>query len=295
MSCELSNFSGWADCSSMMKLMTGGALQKKGATFTDASAEDQTAWHNAIAGITGSARTALMLRINSFTNSTAAPTITKTTVGKNFVTEKSIPFGELDLENSIADYVNLHKLRDTSFEFIPFFEDGSYWLTRKSDGSLKGFRSRVEAVAGLPPSDLTKGYPLHIFFDYYEEFENVVVVRPDFFFSDLYDYSPVGLQMRVTTAYTGGDVIVQVNKRGTSIGYAGLLAAKFLILLSNAAAPVAVTTAVDNGLGQYTLTIQKGAVPASLAAGDYVVLQAQDDDATFVTYLSNALKVSGGV
>ncbi len=296
MSCENAYFSGWSECSSLMKLMIGGALQKKGNTWTDATAQDASAWHLNIASATTANRNTLVLPINGFTNSTAAPTITKTAVGKNYVTEKSIPFGELDLDASVADYVNLHSLRDTKFEFVPFFQDGSYWLTRKSDGTLKGFRSRVETVGGLPPSDLTKGFPMHIFFDSYEEFENIVVVSPDFHFNDVLGFSPVGLQMRVTTPYTGGDVVVDVVKRGTQVGYTGLAAADFEVLFSNATPAVVVTTAVDNGLGSYTLTIQKdnGGTPANLTSADYAVVQPSADDTTYVTYLGNALKIVGG-
>ena len=72
----------------------------------------------------------------------------------------------------------------------------------------------------------------------------------------------------------------------------GLAIADFEVIGSNAEAPVVVTVLVEDGLGQYTLTVQSAAVPTDLVSGEYVKLQASDDDATYVTYLSSTLKIT---
>jgi len=86
--------------------------------------------------------------------------------------------------------------------------------------------------------------------------------------------------------------VVQVNKRCTDTGYAGLVLADWEVLASNGAPTVSVTVMVDDTQGQYTLTINDGA-PAALTAGEYAVIQCSDEDATptYLTYLSQALKV----
>lgn len=293
MSCENAYFSGWGACAALMDKMNGGSLQDKGVTWTDTTAVDSATWHGKIAGLTDAARTVLMTPINAFENTTEDVEMTTTQLGKTSITGKPIPKGIIYLDASLCDYKQLHALEDSYFEYVPFFQNGSYWMTRKTDGTLKGFRCKMYTKAGLPPEDKTQSYPVYLMFDNYAEFEDVVVISPDFGFNDLVDYSPVGLDIRVTTAYTGGDVVVKVTTRCTGNGKTGLLAADFAVLNSSAEPTVVVTAAVDDGLGQYTLTIQKDndGTPANLAAGEYAVIQAADDDATYVTYLSHSLKV----
>ena len=150
----------------------------------------------------------------------------------------------------------------------------------------------------MPPEDKNQSYPLYLFFDNYDEFEEVVVFSDfDWSYSDIQDYSPVGLNLRVTTAYTAGDVVVLAEKRGTGLPMTGLdQTTDWEVMTSNATPTVAVTAVSEDGLGYYTLTIKKDndGTPANLAASDYVYLQAHDDDATNLTYLSNAIKFFGG-
>jgi hypothetical protein len=279
-----------------MEKMSGGALTKKGVTFTDTTALSSTTWRVGIASKTDASRNTLILPILSFENTSDDLETITTQLGKKMVTSKPIPSGTIMLDASLCDYKQLHDLEDTWFEFVPFFQGGSYWLTRKSDGTLKGFRCKIATKAGLPPEDKTMSYPIYLMFDSYNEFEDVVVVSPTWGFSDIQDYSPVGLDIRIVTAYTAGDVVVKITKRGSGAGLTGLTVAgsDFSILDSNAAPLVAVTAATDDGQGVYTLTIKSdsGGTPANLAAGEFAVLQAHDDDATYLTYLSHALTIT---
>lgn len=291
MNCNDANFGGWSSCAALMEKMNGGSLQDKGVTWTDTTAVASSTWHGLIAALTESARTVLMTPINAFENTTDDVEITTSQLGKKSITGKPIPSGLIHLDASICDYKQLHVLEDTWFEFVPFFQDGSYWMTRKTDGTLKGFRCKVGTKAGLPPEDKSMSYPMYLFFDNYAEFEDVVVVSPDFNFSDLMDYSAVGLEFRVTTAMAAGDVVVQVNKRGSGDAMTGLAIADFEVVKSNGAPAVTITVLVEDGMGQYTLTVKDGDA-ANLSSGEYVVLQASDDDASYVTYLSSNLKIT---
>lgn len=292
MNCKNAYFSGWGECAKLMEKMNGGSLQNKGVSWTDTTAVSSSTWHGLIAALTEAARTVLMTPINAFENTTEDVEIITTQLGKGSIVGKPIPKGIIYLDASICDYKTLHALEGTWFEFAPFFQDGSMWMTRNSSGALKGFRCKIGTKAGLPPEDKSQSYPMYLFFDNYTEFENVVVVTPDFTFSDLLDFSAIGLEFKITTAMAAGDVVVQVNKRGSGDAMTGLAIADFEVLASNAEAPVVVTVLVEDGLGQYTLTIKKGAAAANLATGEYAVLQASDDDATYVTYLSAGLKIT---
>ncbi len=294
MKCTNAYFNGWGTCASLMEKMNGAAIQEKGNTWTDITVITAASWRTGIADDDSSVRNILALPILSFENSTDDVEITTTQLGKKSITGKPIPSALIYLDASLCDYKQLHALAGTQYEFIPHFQDGSRWMTRKSDGTLKGFRCKLDLKAGLPPEDKSQSFPVYLFFDSYTEFEDVVLINPDFNFADVMDYSPAALNIRETTAYAAGDVVVKVTKRGTGEGMAGLVAGDFEVMDSNAEPTVVVTAAVDNGLGQYTLTIQKDndGTPADLVAGEFAVLQAHDDDATYVTYLSHAVKIT---
>ena len=299
MQCKTANFSGWGSCSKLLEKMNGAALQKKGTTMTPATAVSLSEWRTNIADDDSSVRNTLMLGILSFENTTDDVEITTSQLGVKSITSKPIPSGKLGLKCGLQDYIGLHELDGQMFQMPVFFQDGSYWLTKKSDGSLTGFTVQVDTVAGLPPEDKQLSYPMWINFQSYSEFENIVIVSPDFTFIELLDLSPVGLDISIVTPYSGGDVTVFASKRGTGEGMTGLSQTTDWEVMATAfgtTLPVAVTVVTEVGQGAYTLTIKKdtGGTPANLADIDWVEIQAHDDDGTYVTYLSNTLKIVGG-
>ncbi len=299
MDCVPGLFNGWGDCVAMLEEMIGGMLQYKGNTHTDANIISAAAWQTAIADDDSTVRDTLAIKINAFVRTTDDPEITTSQLGKKYKTKNGIPSGTLMLDASLCDYKQLHVLENRLYEFLPYFDGNSFWATRKTDNTLKGFRCRLATVAGFAPDDKTTSYPMHVFFDSYEEFKRVVVVSPAFTLDDIFDYSPAGLDVRILTPYTGGDVVVVVTKRGSGEATTGLtevtdwetMRTTFGTLL-----PVAVTVVVEDGGGQYTLTIKKdtGGVPANLAATDTAWFMAHDDDATLLTFLSHLFDVIGG-
>jgi len=217
-------------------------------------------------------------------------------LGKSSIGSKPIPKGVIYLDASLCDYKYLHSLEDSWFEFFPHFQGNTSWATRKSDGTLKGFRCKLGFKAGMPPEDKNQSFPMYIFFDSYNEFEEVVVIDNDELgYDDLLNYVPVGLDMRVTTAYAATAVTVKINKRGSGDAPATLAAGDFSVLKDNTGLVVTVDSLVDNGAGSYTLTITKmvTATPTTLAAGEYVTIQAHDAIAAtaYLGYLSNSVKI----
>lgn len=300
MGCKKGFFNGWGDCSDLMEMMIGGTLQYKGGTWTDATAVSSSAWQTVIADDDADVRDTLALPITNFVPTTDEPEITTTALGKKYKTKNAIPSGTIFFDASLCDYKQLHDLEGRWYEFMPFFDGGQLWMTRKTDGTtLKGFRCRVATIAGLPPEDKTTSYPMHIFFDSYSEFKEVVLVTPSFNFDDIFNYSPVGLDVVITTAYTGGVVVVRATKRGSGEGATGLDQVtdwESMVVSFGTTLPAAVTIVSDDGQGAYTLTIKKdtGGTPANLASSDIVTLQAHQDDSSNLTQLSHVFDVVGG-
>jgi len=299
MSCNNAYFAGWGTCKNLLKKTSGIVLQTTGNTWTDATAISASSWHTAIADDDSSVRDTLPFNILNFENTTDEMEILTSALGHKFKGSDPVPSGRVMLKIGMTDYQWLHDHDGQEYEFIPFFQGNSFWMTRKADGTLKGFRCSVATVAGLPPEDKLASFPLYVFFDDPEEFKNVVVVSPDNWrFSDLINYVPAGLTFRVTTAYASGDVTVLCTKVGSGDPMTGLSnAADWEIMSSNATPTVVVTAVSEGGLGYYTLTIKKDndGTPANLAATDYVVIQAHDVDATptYLTYLSSAVQIYG--
>jgi len=297
MSCTNAYFSGWGDCASLLEKMNGGILQKKGATaWTDTTIGSATAWHSVLALINDDTRDAIALPVLYFENTSDDVEIITSPLGKSSIGSTPIPRGVIYLDASICDYKYLHSLTDTWFEFFPTFQGNSMWATRITGGTLKGFRCKLGFKAGLPPEDKNQSFPMYIFFDSYSEFEDVVQVDlEDMPYSDLFDYVPAALSMHITTAYAAKEVIVKIQKRGSGDDPATLLYTDFSVLKDNTGLVVTVDSVVPNGNGSYTLTITKmvGETATTLAAGEWVIIQAHDEDSVpiYLTYISNSLKI----
>jgi len=299
MSCKNAYFAGWGTCKNLLKKTSGLALQLKGNTWTDATIIAASSWHTAIADDDSAVRSVLPFNILNFENNSDEVEILTSALGHKFKGSDPVPSARAFLKCGMVDYQWLHDHDGQEYEFFPFFQGNSFWATRKADGTLKGFRCSVATVGGLPPEDKMASFPLYLFFDDPEEFKNVVVVSPDNWrFSDLINYVPVGISIRVTTAFSSGVVKIYAEKVGSGDPMTGLSAtADWEIMSSNATPTVVVTAVTDEGLGNYAVTVKKDndGTPTNLAATDYIVIQAHDVDSTptYLTYLSQALQIYG--
>lgn len=296
--CDNVPFAGWGSCAALMEAMNGGVLQEKGATaWTDASAISLAAWSLVLRDDDAAIRNAQAVPVLSFVNNTNEAEILESPLGKKSLGVKPTPSGIIYLDASICDYNHLYGLEDTWYEFIPFFQGNKFWMTRKSDQTLKGFRCKLGFVGGMPPEDKNTSYPMYIFFDDYSEFETVVPISPDFKYSDILDYVPAGLEV-IPGTYTSSAIPLQINKRGSGDPFAVGVIASFKVLKSNATPTVVVTVLDDTGaaLGAYGLTIQKDndGTPADLDATDWVQMQVDFSDGSNTTFLSASFKFVGG-
>jgi len=298
MSCKNAYFGGLGTCTKLMQKASGLVLQAKGQTMTRTTVLAASTWHTAIADDDSAVRSAMPFPIWNMENTTDEVSIVTSPLGLKFKESDPVPSAKFLLKVGYVDYQWLLAHDGQSYELFPFFQGNTFWATEKADGKLKGLRCSVATVAGLPPEDKMMSYPLYVFFDDPEEFKNIVLVSPDNWrFSDLVNYVPVGLSMRVTTAFAAGVVKLYVEKVGSGDPYVGLVVGDFEIMSSNATPTVVCTACTDELLGNYALTVKKDndGTPANLAATDYIVLQAHDVDSTptYITYLSQAIQIYG--
>ncbi len=231
--------------------------------------------------------------ITSYEVTTDDVNIMTTQQGQKYVTNRPAPSALVYLDGNHCDYMDMvRNLKGGHYGVIYVLKNGQILVKRDATGNFKPFPARLTAVnKGVPlPGDITNNFPLHILHTDYDDFENAALIDPAWDFDNLILAIPAGLNMWITTAYTSGDVVVMVTDRGGS-GRAGFAAADFEVLGSNYLTSPAVTALVDGGAGVYTLTIQKGAVPADLTAGDYVIIRVKDGAGPY-TYLSNRLTVT---
>jgi len=297
MSCETGYFSGLSDVICKLGKINGFMLTDKGTTFTDLTFVTESTHHVGIASVTTASRTSMVYPVLNWENTTDDVTIQTSNLGFKDTDGKPMPSALAHIDVSACDYQTLKDLEGKLFDVILFTDEGKQLGTRKTINSVKGFRAKIAFKYGLPPSDNGQlQFAVYIFFRATDEFENVVYETPSYSFSDLVDFVPVGLNVKVTTAYTSGSgqVTVKVTKRSTGVGLTGLVAADFEVLESNGSAPVSTTVATDSGLGVYVLTVHEdvGGSPTALDVGEYFVMQVSDEDSgpTYLTYQSNVIK-----
>lgn len=286
-------FAGLADCQSLLKKVNGVMPTVKGTVYTRTTFITESVIKLGIASVTTANRNATVFPFLNYERTSDDPTIQTSNLG---VKDKDLdppPSMQGWLDASFCDYKTLQSLEGLVMDIVLFTTDGKQIGSLKADGNIKGFKAKISLRKDLPPSDNAQGsYPVDIFFRNAGEFENMLLFEPDYSFQDVLDFVAAGLTMFITTAIVQatGVVVVQVNERCTDTGKAGLTAPDFEILSSNAEGVVAVQSIVDDGLGQYTVTIKEDGGATFIPVGEFYTMQASDDDSSFITFLSNVIK-----
>jgi len=287
-------FAGRSDFNSLMSEVIGVSLIKKGNTFTDTTFVQSANWHTKIADLSAG-MVALPLSIKrGFENTTPEVTFeTATSTGFQEQTTQPVPSLKGYVDGSYCDYKTLQGLNGHSFNVVLHLKDGTIYATRDAALVVKGFRATVNTYFALPLAEnRQQSYPIWINFEYMDEFEDGYVDNPDWTFRDILDFLPNGLNAKVTTRLTT-TAIIKVVTRATGAGYEGLVVGDFSVLSSSSDA-VTVSVCVDDGAGQYTITVieDTGGAPSVLDSGEWAIVQATNDDSTYITYVTNALHLS---
>ena len=235
--------------------------------------------------------------INDYEPTTDDPNIvTMPATGRKVLTNTPVPSGIFRLMSNFCDYKELlNTFKGGVYRMFFVDSNGNIHGTITSAGYVRGFACNVNAVTkGMPLKEVANNYSIWANFLNYDEFLASIMLSLSWSPTiELTENAPVGLSMIATGVYsaTPGTIAVQVNTRCGS-GYTGLTSADFEVLESNNLVSPAITTVTDSGAGAYTLTIQKGTVPAALAAGDYVVIRVKKLATTVVTHLSFRLTIN---
>lgn len=235
--------------------------------------------------------------LNDYEPTTDDPNVATMPVsGRKVVTNKPVPSATFRLMSNYCDFKELlSTLRGGTYRIIGIDANNTLWGTYTSAGYFKGYACTLNAVSkGIPLKETANNFTVFANFLNYDEFEAGMGVALSWSPTlELTESAPVGLSIVATAAYslTPGTITVQINTRCGN-GYAGLVVGDFEVLESNGLVSPAVTSITDSLLGAYTLTVQKGSSPISLAAGDYVVVRVKKLSSTIVTHLSSRLTIN---
>lgn len=234
--------------------------------------------------------------LTAYENTTDDAAVQTAPKGQKFQTNRPpISLGFM-LDSNWSDYKDILKsFQGGSYRVAYELEDGRFLVMLNSAGTYQGFPGRVYATSKVinPVGDVANGYKVNVYHDDFADFESAVIVDPDWDFNELVLAMPVGVDMHVTTAFNADDVVVLIRDRSTGEGIEDFVVADFEVVDSNWLDTPAITAAVDGDNGYYTLTLQKGAVPGSLAAGDWITFRLNKVTSSVTSYLSNLLTVVG--
>jgi hypothetical protein len=208
------------------------------------------------------------------------------------ITDRPIPSAEIYLASNFCDYKEIvNSFQGGSYRLCLVDILGNIFLTKKSDGTVRGFACQLTAIArGFAPKDTAQGYAVFANFLNYSEFEEAIMISTPFSIMELIEAMPVGLYLSLTSAISGGSVTVRVNER-CGAGKTGLVVADFEVLDSSELVTPAVATVTSISGGDYTLTLTK-ATSTPLAAGDMVVIRVNKKAASITQYLSNQVQIN---
>jgi len=267
----------------------------RGTTTTVALAKTLAGWVTHIAPATASLIVGTYINLaRGLEPKTAAPEFTTANTGFKEKTQDFAPEFAGFAFMSWEDYRTWFEADAKEYNFILLLADGNLMCPLDSDGLVVGFDGRMFITFDLPKAGgdgKQKACPFDIIFDDVEQIKNYQIIRTDFTRRELEESVPVGINLEVSTAYSGaGLVIVKATHRVSGLPYAGFTTAALWTIISlskETAAQVVVTSFAEAELGYYSLTILD---TAAVLTGDFEI-QAEYPGATAVTYLSNVLNV----
>jgi hypothetical protein len=291
MNCEPFYYSGLSDCNELFKDVIGIGIYDKA---TAISAPQTLATHTAIiAGIASQTGMFVPLTNGSYQNNTAEPDRNTNQLGISRKVSDPLPMLVGFIDRSYCDYQTLNGIDGKEKDVILFLKSGKVWHSKNSSGGYIGFRANISKRHNAPLADNSvEGMPIYIDFEYLEDLKNGMITTLNFSVKELVDAIPVGLNMKVSTAYSAGDVIVDINKRCSLTPFADITdETSFEVLYTETGSTdldIDVTAVVKTSaaIGRYTLTIKKDAstTPANITSG--VWIRAVENDGSVLTYVS---------
>lgn len=233
--------------------------------------------------------------LTSYEVTTDDPNIITVDQTQKFVANSPAPSGVFYLDANFCDYNEIaNSLKGGRYGIIYELANGTLFMMQDADNSFKPFPARLSAIGkGIPePSDIANNFRLFVNHIDYKDFLKGVIVSPDWDLSELQTAMPLGLTLQQTSAYlTGG--------AGTFGAYitercgdpkTGLTDSEFEVVRSSFLTSPDVSAVVDDGNGEYTITLQKDVVPANLDEGEWITIRVKNGSDP-VTELSGELTI----
>ena len=215
------------------------------------------------------------------------------------VNNNPVPSFEFMLDSNFCDFQEiLNTLKGGNYGIFFEMQNGNIegWQDRRGTeiGYFKPFLAQVKSYTkGAQEIDSNESFKLFINFKKYTQVEQAKMFVPAWGVDELNEAMPEGLNMESTTIFASDEQNVQINVR-CSDGATGLILADFetSATMSNVSTP-AITAMVENGGGEYDLTVEKNVVPESIVAGDLVVVRVNKLSGSDTMQLSGWLTVEG--
>lgn len=288
---------GHATCEGLRSPLRGAILTEKGTTLTLADAKTLAGWKAILCPIFSASvfEKGVMIDFDRGIDVTTPDAeITKSNVGRSEKTGDEEPaftaFGAMNFD----EYRSYFAADGRKFDIALVCKNGTKLMTKKADGTVKGFRGRIMVVKGSIPKqsgDLQKECKFMFFFDDAKEWENIIEIAPsDHSFTDIMDVVPVGLNVDVTTPYegTGGTATVKITQRGSIEPFTALtnVVTQWQIVAAYNDATVAVASVGVTGAatGTYAPVLTAGLVGP-------VYARISVESATQRTYVSNVFRI----
>lgn len=288
-SCGAFLSAGLGDCNGRTQPIVGVIISAKNTTYTYAELQTIAKTKTNISLAAGIV--SIYIPVSGFNNTSDEANVETSNTGVKGVFTYPVPSARIFLDRSFDDYRQFFRMNSTVVEVEFITSDAKRGLIQQSNGVYKGLRGQIYAGAAFPNFENNQeAHPIDIFFKDVAEFQQIEYMNMAYTASEIEGLVPVGLTLRATAAYAvpAGTIAVKATKRNSNVGYAGLDV--WTIVDSNVDTPTIVGTAGTDG--SYSLLIQK-AGPADLAAGDYVTVQGNKTVATYATYITNPLTITG--
>jgi len=271
-------------------------ITRPGESYTEAQLNDlATAMRTIVAGKTAGVKGDVLVT-NSTEKTTDDPTITTTPNNYKIMESKPVPSMLAYLRETFCDYMAKNGYDGQTVDVLIYLEGKKWDVTRNSDGTYSGMRFVINKKNDLPADPLSNSYPFYFFARDVDQWDNREIISVGYTLTDLTNYVPVGLKMKIVTPYNISTGIVQVKiTTRDGVGFAPtnpLVDADFETLITSVSTP-AISISDFDDVSIYDLLIQKDAVPANLAAGDTLTIRVTDEaaTATFYGYISNGLEI----
>lgn len=272
----------------------------KDTIFTWSQKDILTNWTDKIKDETAGLQIYAVAGLDSYDVTTDDPNIVTQPVNKSkIITNEPVPSFVAYLNSNSCDYKELENtLKGGTYGVFYELHNGDIMGTIDQSGtnigSFKPLRATMNAISKqFQEIDSTQAFRVYVNHTSVKEFKSKFFLETVWDTTELNEAMPVGLNMLKTAAYAAGDQAVQIKIR-CGANKTDIVVGDFETdeTQGNVSTP-AVTAIVNDGGGNYTLTVEKNVVPESLVDGDVAAIRVKIVSGSDITHVSGWVEVEG--